>query len=93
MLDHAVTYYEKNMDQEEIDCCKNVTNKDEHYRNQRLDRLEEAFDIAQNNPREENARQRMSGATCAPLLIGCVQFGSLTTIRTPIVRQELMMCG
>ena len=52
MLDHIVTFYDNDMDQDELQCCKNSVDKEEHYRNQRLNLLEEAFNVPQNNPHE-----------------------------------------
>ena len=83
VLERVVAYHENNTDQEDLDYCKSAASKDECYRNQRLDRLEEAFSTAQKNAREENAHQRMPGAAHAPLLICCLQFGSLTTAHAP----------
>ena len=49
------------------------------------------MDDAQINPREENARQKVRGITCEPFFIGCVQFGGLTSIHMPMIRQKLTM--
>ena len=40
MLDHIINYYDNDMDEDELEYCKNILNKDEHYRNQRWNRLE-----------------------------------------------------
>ena len=46
------------MDQDELQNFKNVVDKEDHCRNQRLNRLEQAFNAAQNDPCEENSRQK-----------------------------------
>ena len=56
MVDHIVAYCENNVDPTELEHCMNLINKDECYRNQTLESLEEAFEIVQDNPREENDR-------------------------------------
>ena len=52
MVDHVVAYHDNDMDPIEIVHCKNLINKHEYLRNQRLECLEEAFEIAQENSRE-----------------------------------------
>ena len=84
-LDRVVSYHGTGVGPIELECCKNLVNNGDHHRNQRLECLEEAFGIAQGNPREENACQKVTNEAPTLLLVGCVQLGSLTTARAPLL--------
>ena len=93
ILEHIVPFYDNDMDKDERQCCKKIVDKEEHCQNQRLNRLEESFDDAQNDPREENSCQNTCGAAFAPLLVGYSQFFSLTSIHLYVIHHKLLHRG
>ena len=62
---------------------------DENFRIERIKHIEDKFDDAQLNPREEISIQNIRCITHTPLLIGCVQFGGLNSTHVPVMNQEL----
>ena len=66
MLNHIVTFFPYEFPEEEIKHCARLLKKDDHFRQHRLEKLEQSFEISQQNPRNENQRQRVSGVAHAP---------------------------
>ena len=46
MMKHMLTCFPSDMNANEIEYCRDLLQKDHHYRNNRLDRFENAFDLA-----------------------------------------------
>ena len=63
MMQHILNYYPTDLNDSEIKHCEILLSKDEHYRTTKLDRLEEAFDTAQQNLRDQNQRELVTGVT------------------------------
>jgi len=85
MLEHIVTFFPQHFNENEIQHCQQLLTKNEHYRKQQLQKLESSYEKGQDNPRNQNQRQRAAGVTLTPLLLGSVQFGILTSLHLPLV--------
>ena len=90
ILDHIVAFCNIEYDDAEIKCCENSLSKDEYFQNEQEKQIQDEFDIAQLNPREENARKNARGITYALLLIGWVQFRGLFSAHIPMMHCELV---
>ena len=51
--------------------------------------MEQFFENAEDNPRDENQRQRVSGIACIPLLLGSAKFETLTNSHHPFIVEDL----
>ena len=92
-MDHIVTYYPHDLNGAEIKYCDNLLSKDEACLSKRLERLEHIYEHAQDNPRECDHHELVSGVSYAPLLLGCAQFGNLISAHITLIHHELQSRG
>ena len=88
---HIMSHFPSSMNK--IERLKNneLVSKERHYRDERLMKAQQDFIAAQSTTREPNARQRMTGVTFSPLLVGKVEINKLETAHVPIAQKELQL--
>ena len=89
MLDFIVSYWPHAVPDSELESSKNYLQKENYFKEHRCISLENLYDASEENPRDENVREKVRGVTFTPLLLGHVQFGALTSIHLPLIHHEL----
>ena len=73
MFNHVVTFWPHTVPDDELKTCQNLLRSENHFKEHHYRTLEhEHENVRANEPREENAREKVSGATHTPLLLGHV---------------------
>ena len=73
----------------EINHCRSLLSKDDHFKIDHDDELVSLATISQSMSRPDNANVKVTSITMSSLLVGKVQFGKLGTTHIPHVIQGL----
>ena len=92
-MDHAVTYCRHDLSDVEVKHCDKFLSKDDQYNSKRLDRLKHAFECAQENLKEKNQCELVSGVSRTPMLLRHTQAVNLIRACLPLTYYELQHRG
>ena len=85
------SFFPDNIDENELNFCKNVLSKTNHYQHNRTNELIGLIKVSNDAPRAENTNMKVTGTQMSPLLVGKVQFGKLSATHVNHVVHELRL--